>query len=100
MRGGSDGIESTAADCILKWGAKLLSKRNGVRTILGDVQGRRHEVLFGGDGFIGTQTNLPPKFSFSSDFGHFILKMVINAKLSCVKKKDRIYKKKRSTEIS
>ena len=29
-----------------------------------------------GDGFMGTQTHLPPKFSFSSDFGHFILKMV------------------------
>ena len=39
-------------------------------------QGHRHEVLFGGGGgFIGTQTHLPPKFSFSSDFGHFILKM-------------------------
>ena len=33
--------DTTAADCILKWGAKLLSKRNGVRTILGDV--RRHQ---------------------------------------------------------
>ena len=31
---------ATAGDCILKWGAKLLSKQNGVRTILGDV--RRH----------------------------------------------------------
>ena len=50
--------------------------------------------LVWGDGFIGTQTHLPPKLNFSSDFGHFILKMVVNAKLSCVKKKDRIYKKK------
>ena len=33
-----------------------------------------------GDGFIGTQTYLPQKFSFSSDFGHFILKVVGNAK--------------------
>ena len=41
-----------------------------------------------GDGFIGTQTHLPPKFSFSSDFGQFILEMVENAKLSCVKKND------------
>ena len=29
-----------------------------------------------GDGFIGTQTYLAPKLSFSLDFGHFILKMV------------------------
>ena len=27
---------------------------------------------------MGTQTHLPPKFSFSSDFGHFILKMLID----------------------
>ena len=40
-----------------------------------------------GDGFIGTQTHLPPKCSFSSDFSYFIWKMVENAKLSCVKKK-------------
>ena len=47
-------------------------------------QGRRHEVLLGGggeDGFIGTQTNLPSKFSFSSDLGHFIFKMMENANL-------------------
>ena len=25
-----------------------------------------------GNEFIGTQVHLPPKFSFSSDFGHFI----------------------------
>ena len=31
-------------------------------------------------GFIGTQTYLPQKFSFSSDFGHFNLKMLENAK--------------------
>ena len=41
-----------------------------------------------GDWFIGTQTHLPPKFSFSSDFDHFILKMVENAKFSGVKNKD------------
>ena len=29
-----------------------------------------------GDGFIGTETHLPPKFSLPSDFGHFILTMV------------------------
>ena len=34
----------------------------------------------GGVGFIGTHTHLSPKFSFSSDFGHFILKMLENAK--------------------
>ena len=38
---------------------------------------------------MGTQTHLPPKFSVTSDFGHFILKMLKNAKfLICVKKKD------------
>ena len=26
---------------------------------VGLKQGRRHEVLFGGDGFMGTQTHLP-----------------------------------------
>ena len=44
-------------------------------------QGRRHESFFAwGSGFMGTHPNLPPKFSFSSDFGHFILKMLDNAK--------------------
>ena len=51
-------------------------------------QGRRHEVsLGGGDGFTGTEVHLPQKFSFSSDLGHFILKMLEDAKFSCVKKK-------------
>ena len=53
-------------------------------------QGSRHEVLFEGggeDGFIGTQTHLTPKFSFFSDFGHFILKMVENAKFPYVSKR-------------
>ena len=54
-------------------------------------QGRRHEVLFGRDGFIGTQTHLPQKFSFSSDFGHFILKIVDNnAKFSSVSRKNML----------
>ena len=30
---------------------------------------------------MGTQANLPPKFIFSPDFGHFILKMLDHAKL-------------------
>ena len=34
-------------------------------------QGCRHQVLFWRDGFIGTQTHVPQKFSFSSDFGHY-----------------------------
>ena len=50
-------------------------------------QGRRHKVLFGGDGFMGTQIHLPPKFSFSSDFGHFILKMLENIKFAYVSRK-------------
>ena len=39
-------------------------------------QGRRPEVLFegGGGGFISTQTHLPSKFSFSSDFGQAVFK--------------------------
>ena len=45
------------------------------------------KFYLGGDGFIGTQTYLPPKFSFSSDFGHFILKMVENAKKIFVSRK-------------
>ena len=35
-----------------------------------------------GGGFKGTQAHLPQQFSFSSDFGHFILKMLENAKFS------------------
>ena len=35
---------------------------------------------WGRGGFIGTQTHIPTKFSFSSDFCHFILKMLKNAK--------------------
>ena len=40
-------------------------------------QGRRNEVLIGGGrvyGFRYVQTNISPKFSFYSDFGHFIWK--------------------------
>ena len=33
-----------------------------------------------GDGFMGSQTHLLPKFSFSLDFGHFISKMLEKAK--------------------
>ena len=40
-----------------------------------------------GDGFMGTQTHLPPKFIFSSDFGHFISKMLENAKFANVPRK-------------
>ena len=36
---------------------------------------------------MSTQTHLPPKFSISSDFGHFTLKMLENVKFKCVKKK-------------
>ena len=43
-------------------------------------QGLRHEVLIGRGGFIGTQTHLLQKFTFSSDLRHFILKMLENAK--------------------
>ena len=40
-----------------------------------------------GDGFMSTQIHLPPKFSFSSDFRHFILKMLKNAKFTYVSRK-------------
>ena len=50
-------------------------------------EGRSHEVLFEGDGIIGSQVHLPPKFSFSPDFGHFIWKMLENAKFSDMSKK-------------
>ena len=42
---------------------------------------------FMGDGFRGTQTHIIPKFSFSSDCGHFIMKMLENAKNTCQEKK-------------
>ena len=50
-------------------------------------QGRRHKALMGGGGIfimIGTQTHLPLKFSFSSDFDHFLFKMLQNAKFQYV----------------
>ena len=37
---------------------------------------------------MGTQTHLHAKFSFSSDFGHFISKMLGNAKFSNVSSRD------------
>ena len=37
---------------------------------------------------MATQTYLPPKFSFSTDFGHFILKMLENAKFAYVSRKN------------
>ena len=43
--------------------------------------------LWLGVGFISTQSHLPPKFSFSSDFGHFILKILENAKIYVLRKK-------------
>ena len=45
------------------------------------LQEKRHEVLIG-SGFIGTQTYLPQKLSFTLDFGHFILKMLKKIKFS------------------
>ena len=36
---------------------------------------------------MGNETNLPPKFIFSSNFGHFILKMLDYAKQLCVSRK-------------
>ena len=38
----------------------------------------------GGVGFIGTQTHLPPTFSFFSDFSYFIFLKLENANLSYV----------------
>ena len=47
-----------------------------------DVTARASPRIFDwvGVGFIGTQTYLPRKFGLSSDFGHFIWKMLENAK--------------------
>ena len=51
-------------------------------------QGHCHKVLFGGgDKFMGTQIRLPPKSSLSSDFNHFILKLLENAKFLYVSRK-------------
>ena len=40
-----------------------------------------------GDGFMGTQTHLPPKSIFSSDIGHFILKVLDYSKKLHVSRK-------------
>ena len=50
--------------------------RPGCRT----DQRRRHEFFTGEGSESDTQTHLPPKFSFSSNLGHFVLKMLENAK--------------------
>ena len=42
--------------------------------------------------YIGTQTHLNPKFSFSWEFHHFILKRLENAKICFKKKNAEIYK--------
>ena len=65
--------------------AKLgrLVTRTGV---LSSQQGRRHEFLLGGR--IDRHPNPPTqKNSFSSDFGHFVLKMLGNAKNSIISSK-------------
>ena len=69
-------------------GGKIVVKTEWSQNHSGRCAGASPRSIVWGDGFIGTRTHLPPKFSFSSDFGHFILKMVENAKL-CVKKRDR-----------
>ena len=47
---------------------------------VGDAYARTSPPSFNWvDGFIGTQIHLTPKFCFSSDFGHLILKMLENA---------------------
>ena len=54
----------------------------------GAGQGRLCFFFFWGGGrFMGTQINLPPKFSFFPDFGHFIVTMLENAKTSYVSRK-------------
>ena len=47
-----------------------------------NTQGRRHEIFVVGTGSWASKPtyDLPPKFSFSSDFVHFILRMLENAK--------------------
>ena len=40
-----------------------------------------------GDGFMCTQTHLHPNLCFSSDFGHFIYKMLENANFANVLRK-------------
>ena len=42
-------------------------------------QRRRQEILVVEVGFIGTHTHLHRKFSFSLDFGHFVLTLLENA---------------------
>ena len=78
-------LPSSGTDC------ERLSQRTSTaldsRSWRSPSRGVATKFFFGGDGFIGTQTHLPPKISFSSDFGHFILKMVGNAKYSSVSRK-------------
>ena len=87
-------LQANGGGLYFEVGGKIVVNTEWCQNHSGRCAGASPRSFVWGDGFIGTQTHLPPKFNFSSDFGHFILKMVINAKLSCVKKKDRIYKKK------
>ena len=61
--------EKRMKNCIVKNIDNAFEKMTKVGYFL---WGRRHEVLFVGDGFMGTEVHLPPKFSFFSDFGHLI----------------------------
>ena len=55
-----------------------LGRRFQISTVL-ELTGETFRTNFltggGGVGVIGTQTHLPAKFSFSSDLGHFVLKI-------------------------
>ena len=57
-------------------------------------QGRLHEVLIGGggDGFIGTKIHIHQKFSFSSNYDHFILKCLKMQNLYTFQEKIQISK--------
>ena len=61
------------------------------RKMVNCKQWRRHEVLTGGGGrILVRQTHLPPNSDFSSDFGHFVSKILKNIKKLLVHLKDSV----------
>ena len=75
------------------WGNRVngrTSDRAEIRTINFKMQylpGALSQSFVWGDKCMGTQIHLPPKSSLSSDFNHFILKLLENAKFVYVSRK-------------
>ena len=63
-----------------RWNPSGIDRRLSLNRALVSAKARHEELIGGGGGAdawaVGTQTHLPPKFIFSSIFGHFSMKML------------------------